>query len=267
MWCFFDESWPGSRKNELLVIAGILVNEEILNDLDGLLYQVRSKYYGKEHAKNASFELKGKDLLSNSSFRLLSRGDIPYVKNHAVVKDILGWLIKEREDKKSNNYIRVFASVVYGDNPQLLCPDTRKIPWPYRILCRNISTAVANTYPSRRAILIYDQRFQTQTELAITLRQFNQALKVPNIHPVPYFGVSHAVPALQISDIIVYIIARYFNGDDRFLPFYELVKRLQWSGVVGGKNFFGINSWRELADGRYEKIKPKRKRAGALGKS
>lgn len=255
MWCFFDESWPDDKKEQLVVVAGMLVNEEFLPNLDRLIYATQKKYFGEEHAKDPKIEFKGNQLLSNASFKLAQRiqGSGTFVRNHAAVKDILGYLVKEREDHGSPHYIRVFASAVFGDKPQLLCKDHKKIPTPYRILCQNISTAVAECDASKRAILIYDQRFEAQTGLAITLKGYNAGLKIANLHPAPYFGVSHASACLQISDIIVYIIARHLAGDKRFEPFYDWIRRLQWMSESAGKLYYGINSWRETSPGTFNK--------------
>lgn len=255
MWCFFDESWPSDHKGDLLVVAGILVNDEFLPTLDKLVYKVKKKYFGEEKAKDPNNELKGTQLLSNYSFKLATERlkEVGYVRNHALVKDLLGELVKEREDAESINYIRIFASAVFGEKPQLLCPDMNKTPTPYRWLCKNISRAVAEFDSNRRAILIYDQRFKVQTSLAITLKNFNHGLHVPNLHPVPYFGVSHATPCLQISDVIVYVIAKHLSGDKRFQQYYNLIKRLQWTMEDDGKLYYGINSWKEGPAGVYSK--------------
>lgn len=255
MWCFFDESWPDDNKGDLVVVAGILVNDEFLPALDRLVFKLKRKYLGEENAKNPESELKGTHLLSNFTFKLAQQppDKVPYVKNHALVKDLLGELIKERDDNESNNYIRVFASAVSGNRPELLCPDMKRIPVPYKWLCQNISRAVEQYDNSRRAVLIYDQRFRVQTSLAITIKNFNLGLRIGNLHPVPYFGVSHATPCLQISDVIVYIIAKHLAGDRRFQPFYDLVKRLQWTDEVDGRLFYGINSWKESTAGYYTK--------------
>jgi hypothetical protein len=255
MWCFFDESWAVTATSRLLVVAGLLVNSEFLPKLDDQLYRTKRKYFGQEHAKNRAYELKGKDLLSNASFRMAERLDSEraFVHNHAVVKELLGYLVKEKEDDSSPHYIRVFASAVLGPNPQLLCPDLRRIPPPYKWLCLNISRAVAEAAPDKNAVLIYDQRFQVQTGLAITLKGFNSGLGIKNLHPTPYFGVSHATPCLQLSDIIVFIISRHLAGDRRFQPFYNLVKRLQWTAEVDGRLLYGINSWLEPSQGAYTK--------------
>lgn len=206
MWCFIDETWISHSQipnYTVGVIAGILAEDAILPQLDKLLYAVQRKYYGQDHAKDPSRELKGESLLSNMAFSLEERNVRSINLN--IVKEILNYL---NAQGKEGRYLKLFASAVYGQRPQLLCPDPKNMPLPYRTICRNISRAVADFDENQTAIMVYDQRFKAQTGLAIAMKAFVQGLKIPNLHPVPYFGVSHATPALQVSDILVHIIGK-----------------------------------------------------------
>jgi len=250
MWCFFDESWilhaarPDYRVG---VFAGILTEEAYLAQLDRVLYAVRKKYYGKDHARDYSRELHGNQLLSNSAFRIEQKTG--FSKNLSVVREILAYLLQT-----NSHYLKVFASVVYGGDPKLLCPDPRQIPHPYKIIIQNVSTAVADFDNSRRAITIYDQRVKAQNGIAVAVKAFIQGRNIPHLHPVPYFGVSHASPALQVSDIITHIIAKRWAGHKHIYSFYEQVKNLQWTKEIEGHlRHYGINTWYEDREGRYQK--------------
>ena len=67
MWCFFDESWVENGELSLMAVGGVLLSEEVLPAIDDLLYNTRKKYFGVDHAKDPSNELKGNQLLSNST--------------------------------------------------------------------------------------------------------------------------------------------------------------------------------------------------------
>jgi len=247
MWCFFDETWIEHTKIpdfKVGVFAGILTEEDFLPKLERLLYGVRRKYFGAENAKNPSYELRGSDLLSNNSFRLEQK--YGYSRNLSIVREIISYLQSEDE-----HYIRFFASAVYGRNPRLLCPEPKNIPWPYRTLCLNISRAVAEYAPERRAVAIYDQRFQAETGIAIAMKAFIQGLGLPNLHPVPYFGVSHATPGLQVADILTHIVGKQWAKNRNFQLFYDQVKQLQWTKTEGVRTIYGVNTWYEADDGRY----------------
>ncbi|WP_449246979.1 DUF3800 domain-containing protein [Desulfarculus baarsii] len=260
MWCFIDECWPNQDKSELMVIGGLLVNSEFIPEIDKLIYRIKRKYFGEDRARDSQWELKGSRLLSNRSFAQDINED-SLNNRHALVKDVLGELIKEREDSESSHYIRVVASAVFGKKPQLLCPDLRNAPLPYKKLCLSINKAVQDHDAGRKAVQIFDQRVKVQTELAITLRNFNAGLALKHVHPTPFFGVSHATSCLQVADIVVYIIAKCFSGNKEFVPFYSLVKRLQWDGIENGAMLYGINSWEEGEDGRYRSTSPKKKKS------
>jgi hypothetical protein len=250
MWCFFDESWMQHATRDQYrvgVFAGILTEEGFLDHLDRMLFAVRQKYYGREHARDYTRELHGTKLLSNNAFRLEQKTG--FSTNLSIVREVLAYLLQREE-----YYLRVFASVVYGRDPKLLCPEPRRIPHPYKIIIQNVSEAVRDFDEKRRAITIYDQRVKTQNGIAVAVKSFIQGRDIPNLHPVPYFGVSHASPALQVSDLITHIIAKRWAGQKHVFPFYEQVKNLQWTKKVNtSTTYYGINTWYEDHDGRYQK--------------
>lgn len=244
MWFFVDECWlDNPAGGKAAVLGGLLITEEFASELDKALYRIRKKYFGIEHAKNPDAELKASNLLSNSAFRLKERHPEQEIKNIRVVEDVLGFLIRQKETDPTS--INVFASIVKGTSPQLICPDPKSIPRYFAQLVRNVSAATIAHDAGKITKLIFDQRFNAQKEISVGIKGFVKGLGVSNIHPVPYFGSSHASAPIQTVDIITHIIAKRKIGRREFIDLYDMVEQLQWRETVGSKTNYGIRKYTE----------------------
>lgn len=250
MWCFMDESWTDSRDGQRIgVLFGLTMPYDALRLVDRRLFAVRKKYYDQRykngHAKNYERELKGKDLLSGWSFKLMSKNKGEPPVNHCVAREILSWVGDHREELR----LDAFAMIVYGADPRLECVEPRRLELPYRDLLRRISACCGEREPGGYVTLVFDSREVVQKANAIAFRNFIAGTQITNINPCPYFAVSNVEPAIQVADICAYIIAKRAAGDKRFLdPWYQELKRIQWSGKVNDVLWFGFR--------RYDQVGP-----------
>jgi hypothetical protein len=226
MWLFVDESWsPDGRNPAYGVMLGALVRHDQLDRLENLLFAIRRKYYGREQAKNLSYELKGNELLSNYVLRLWKpRSALP--RNLCVVRELISY-----PQRHPQFYIRLFASTVYSADvrpPSLLSPDPKKLADPFRHLLESASRAAAEDAPGRTITLVFDQRRGAQKEIAIAVRNFVGGMNLPNVHRHPYVAVSNVSPGIQVADIFAHLLSKRVQKVRAIMELYEGMKSLQW---------------------------------------
>lgn len=244
MWFFIDESWsPKDSSSPFGLLSGVLVEESKLPDLDRFLFQVRKKYYGSEHARDYTRDLKGNTLLSNAMIRMWSKiGSMP--NNICVVKEMLTYPTINPEI-----YFKTFASFIYSSNgelPDLLNPDPKKLATPIKSIIENVSMAATEHNPDASVKLIFDQRLGAQEGLAIAMRHFIAGIGLKNIHPYPYFAVSNICPGIQFADVFAYLLSRRAQKVKELFPLYKLWMGHQWQSPVGATpHRYGLGRWNE----------------------
>lgn len=245
MRCYFDESWQESVTGlRIGVLFGLLLDKAISCNLDNLLYQVRKKYYGKTQAKNRNSELKGNLLLSNQTFQIAARNPNVMPINHCIAMEIISWCILSTDAK-------VFASIVYGPDPHLKCMDPKHLELPFSDLCVKISQAASEIKPDHEVSLVFDQRLGAQKNIAISIYNFIGGSGLDNLNSHPYFGVSNVDPGIQVADIFAYIVGKRALKDQKFIHWYERIKKLQWSGKISGKKRWGFQRYDAQSDGSF----------------
>jgi len=249
MWCFVDESWHEGKQEHVGVLAAVLGSEAEFEALNRHLFRIRRKYYGDEHARNLRHELKGTTLFSNNSFKHQSAG---FSKNLSVGREIIEWL--------TNSPIRLVGICVYGDSmPPLLAPQLKQLATPFRELCIRM---IAGVPKGQRGQLIFDQRLGAQEEISISVHNYLAGVSGPKrLVPYPMIGVSNVWPGLQLADIVAHVLGRYATGDDRFLPFYRKLARVQMVGEDhNGKKVFGFRRIQWLGADQYGARKARTKK-------
>ncbi len=229
MWCFIDESWsPDEYRPRFGVLLGVLILNEQLSRLDDFLFATRKKYFGLKHAKDRELDLKGKELLSNGVLKRWKKtGQIP--KNVCVVKEVLGLPIKAPEF-----YVRVFGSTVFSPDdrlPSLVSPDVRQLAAPFRSLIQNVAAAAREYSPERSVNIVFDQRLDAQSKIAIAVTNFIAGTQLTNVRRYPYFAVSNVSPGVQVADIFAHLLAKRAQGHKRVMGLYNDLKRLQWEST------------------------------------
>jgi hypothetical protein len=229
MWCFIDESWQENQSEHVGSLAAVIGGKADFDELASQLYRFRKKYYGEQNARDMRSELKGKDLFSNQSFKLVAKG---YSKNLSLVRDVLEWLPKSK--------IRLVAICIYGKTrPPLLSPNIKSLSTPFRELCARVSVCVP-THTSCQ--LVFDQRLGAQEDISISVFNYLIGLQEnQRLNPHPLVGVSNVFAGLQLADIAAHIIGNYSLGDRRFAFYYNKLKQVQAHGKDHhDKEIFGL---------------------------
>ncbi len=234
MWLFVDETWsPSEHVPAFGILFGVLVRHDQLGKLEDLLFAVRRKYYGREHAKDLRRELKGSDLLSNAILkRWEPRGPLP--RNLCIVREILSYA------RVQEFHLRLFASIVYSStshHPELLAPDARRLADPFRHLVESAAHAAADTHHDSSVTLIFDQRVRVQKDLAIAVRNYVVGMGLHNVHPYSYFATSNASPGIQVADICAHLLSKRVQGVERIASLYHDLRHLQWESNGNPKRY------------------------------
>ncbi|QBG48155.1 DUF3800 domain-containing protein [Verrucomicrobia bacterium S94] len=238
MWCYVDESWQKNEDEHLGVLAAIVGPEDIFEKLNRQLFHLRKKYYGIEHARDMTRELKGTSLLSNSSFKMQEKHG--FSKNLAIAHEVFAWVPLHAPG------LKLISISVYGDKkPPLLAPDPKKLSRPFKELCVRINSAIPK---GKRCQLVFDQRVSAQEGIAVAVVNYLAGMKEnTRMRKCPLMGVSNTIGGLQLADMAAYVMGKYNSGDDRFLRYYKMLSvfqlhaefeirslhgfvRLQWDG-------------------------------------
>jgi len=218
-WCFIDESWQeNTNANEHVgVFAAVLCSWDTHEALDNCMFRARRKYFGETHAKDRDIELKGKDLLSNATFKRSQ--ETKYSKNLCVAREILEFASKQD--------IQLIVGVIRArTKPPLLASDPRHLDAPFLRLCERI---MAHTKPGKRSLLVFDQRIRAQEGISVALTNFLRGLpkEQSRIYPLPLIAISHVCPGIQLADLVAYVAGRAALGDQHVRPYYKLIQKLE----------------------------------------
>ncbi len=231
MWCYVDESWQKNGDEHLGVLAAILGPEAVFERLDRQLFILRRKYYGEEHARDMTRELKGTALLSNNSFKMQEIHD--YSKNLTIVHEVFSWVELHAPE------LKLISISVYGDKkPPLLSTDPKKLARPFKELCTRI---LAGTPKGKRCQLVFDQRVSAQEGIAIAVVNYLAGMQVDHhLRKSPLMGVSNTIGGLQLADLAAYVLGKYNSGDERFLRYYRMLNKFQLHAKVNKRELHGF---------------------------
>ncbi|MFN0053002.1 MAG: hypothetical protein ACKV0T_12520 [Planctomycetales bacterium] len=232
MWCFFDESYPD--EGGVTTVVAVLLHARSLPHIDQVIYRAKRKYFGREHAKDLSLELKGQKLLSNYSFKMAQQYGSS--KNHLVVQEVISELWKNVDEHP----VYVFGAAVYGAKDILRQPG--KLSFPLVEILRRVSAAAGESGASVLVNLVFDEQL-ADLQVAISLRRFVSGVQLRNVSHYPLIGVSHVTPGIQLADIGAYILGRRAVGDLRFKAWLSQLRQLEWTGTINGYSRMGIQRW------------------------
>ncbi len=249
-WCYIDESWQNNEGGEqIAVLAAVIGGQEDFRSLDPFLFRIRRKYFGEEHAKDRTRELKGNKLLASTSFRMQDKHG--YSQNLAVAREILEWLARSK--------LRVIGVTVYGDRqPSLLAREAKQLDRPFKELCLRVKHAIPE---NEQGFMVFDQRVGAQEPISIAISNYLAGMPDnDNLYPHPLVGVSNVHNGVQVADLAAYVLGRWASGDERFKTFYNLISSCQWRGIIQGKNKFGLVRLQHHGDSSYvirrERLRP-----------
>lgn len=231
MWCYVDESWQKNDREHMGVLAAVLGTEAVFEKLDRQLFAFRRKYYGSEHARDMTRELKGASLLSNNSFRMQNL--YGYSKNLAIVHEVFSWVALHAPE------LKLIGISVYGDKrPPLLAPDPKMLSRPFKELCTRILSGIPK---GKRCQLVLDQRVSAQEGIAIAVLNYLAGMQTNHrLRKCPLMGVSNTVGGLQLADMAAYVLGKYDSGDERFLGHYRMLNKFQFHANVDGRELHGF---------------------------
>jgi hypothetical protein len=235
MWLFVDESWsPPGYIPAYGVLLGVLVRHDQLDRLENLLFAVRKKYYGRDHAKDLRRELKGNELMSNHVLRLWKPRS-PAPRNLCIVRELITY-----PKLNPDFHLRLVASIVYStgrQSPPLVSPDPRQLAEPFRHLVQSASMATQEHAPERAVTLVFDERLGSQRDIAIAVRNFVSGMRLPNVHRYPYFAVSNVSPGIQLADVFAHLLSKRVQQVRPIMGLYSEMRPLQWASQGTPKRF------------------------------
>lgn len=239
-WCYIDESWQHEGDEQIAVLAAVIGGQREFLALDQFLFRVRRKYFGEEHAKDRTRELKGNKLLSNTSFRMQEKHG--YSQNLAVAREVLEWMVRSK--------LRYVGVTVYGEKqPSLLAQDVKQLDRPFKELCLRIKYAIPG---NEQGFMVFDQRVGAQEPISIAISNYLAGmLDNDKLYPHPLVGVSNVHSGVQVADLAAFVLGRWASGDDRFKTYYNLISSSQWKGTVQEKSRFGLVRLQHHGDCRY----------------
>jgi len=257
-WCFIDESWQESKHEHIGVLAAVVCSWSTHEKLAREMFRLRRKYYGEAHARDHTLELKGRELLSNASFKHAITHN--FSKNLTIAREILEFAHLEN--------IRVSAGAFYGDKqPPLLSSNPKLLAPPFRELCVRLWAQLS---APGHAHIVFDQRLGAQEGISIAMHNYLSGMAAPHrILPLPLVAVSNICAGLQLADLVAFIVGRYSAGDERFLGWYKLVSRLQVEAKDHHKRpVFGLFRLQWAGGENYlaRRIRTKKVESGASGK-
>jgi hypothetical protein len=231
MWCFVDESWHQNGNEHIGVLAAVMGPEETFSKLERQLFVVRRKYYGEEHARNLMQELKGVSLFANNSFKMLELHK--FSKNLSVAHELLSWAELNAPE------LKLIGISVYGDHkPPLLASNPKLLSRPFKELCLRV---LADIPRGKRCQMVFDQRVGAQEGIAVSVLNYLAGMKIDHqLRKCPLMGVSNTLGGLQFADIAAYILGKYNSGDERFLPYYRMLNKLQLHAETAKGNLHGF---------------------------
>jgi len=253
---FIDESWQSNTDGHVGVLAAVTGRRSVFDDLARRAFELRRKYYGDAHARNLRHELKGRDLFSNSSFKLAEKG---YSKNQCIARELLEFAAQAG--------LKVAVVSVFGAHkPALLSADPKQLSAPFRELCLRLICSVPKNSTGQ---LIFDQRLGAQEDISIAVHNYLAGIKEPRrLLPLPLVAVSNVAPGLQLADIIAHVIGRHGLGEPRFATWYRLARRLQVEGLDHhGRKIYGFVRIRWLGGEEFVPFRSdKKNESGSSGK-
>ncbi len=218
MWCFVDESWHQSGSEHVGVLAAIMGPEEVFPKLERQLFTIRRKYYGEDHARNLMQELKGSSLFANNSFKMLELHK--FSKNLSVAHEVFSWAEIHAPE------LKLIGVSVYGDQkPPLLASNPKLLSRPFKELCLRV---LADIPKGKRCQMVFDQRVGAQEGIAVSILNYLAGMKTDHqLRKCPLMGVSNTLGGVQFADLAAYVLGKYNSGDERFLPYYRMLNKLQ----------------------------------------
>lgn len=234
---FLDESGVDQRDSPYEVLAGVAVQDQHLWNLICRIQEAELEYFGQS-VTSGPLELKGKSLLKRKTFRLAAQ--LPAMEaeeRKALAQSCLekGLQAQGRATLSGANraeltalaqakiafvnkilelcgsyYVKAFASIVPRSAPRPAGDFLRK---DYAYLFERFFYFLEDSQPGELGLVIFDELERSQCHLLINQMALyfrNTAkgrLRAARIIPEPFFVHSELTTAIQIADLVAYIIS------------------------------------------------------------
>lgn len=229
-WCYIDESWRDGPNEKIGVLAATIGTSNDFEKLEKVMFAARRKYFGLDHAKDKTLELKGTSILSKQSFKMLEK--------HGHSKNL--WLVREVLEAVKTTSIRYAGVTVYGTTqPSLLAPNAKDLARPFRELCLRLLAAIPK---NEEGTIVFDQRVGAQEDISIAISNYLAGMADNNsLHPHPFVGVSNVHAGLQLADLTAFILGKWAEGDNQFQRYYKFLTASQMIGKLNrDKKIYGL---------------------------
>jgi len=223
MLIFFDEtfraslSYPGAT---LGALCGVAIPEKQLHRVADDVFRLKLKHFGNDFAREK--EIKGKELLKNSIFRLAERGIES--RNLALAVDLLDYLHRK--------HLYVFGCVCFEKGMQKFqCDDVRALDMTFRYVFERIDMFMKIEFKDRMAKLVFDDRdYGINQKNAEAITNFFQrsavGLSLDSILKTPFFAISQSQNiGLQLADFVTTVIGMRFSSHPHSKKYFEMLNK------------------------------------------
>jgi hypothetical protein len=83
----------------------------------------------------------------------------------------------------------------------------------------------------------------------ISLHRFIKGIKLPNIHPYPYFAVSNVSPGVQVADVFAHLLSKRVQKKEAVMDLFRELMQLQWVSKRTKPQRFGFIRFEERFQG------------------
>ena len=235
---FVDESGVDRRDSPYEVLAGVAIQDQHLWNLVCRIQDAEIEYFGRRVAAG-TLELKGRSLLKKKTFRLAEQlPPLDPPERLRLAQSCLEKGVQARETGQASSgvtraeltalaqakiafvaralelcvshYVRAFASIVPRSAPR---PEGKFLRKDYAYLFERFFYFLEDSSATDLGLVIFDELERSQChvlvdQMTLYFRKTGKGrLRAARVIPEPFFVHSELTTAIQISDLVAYIIA------------------------------------------------------------
>jgi hypothetical protein len=226
---FIDESGHDGKLSPYEVLAGVSVEDRELWNLITAIQQIEIECFGRRYSEGAS-ELKGKKILKAKVFRhamsrpefepedrrrlaklALDRGDIANIEQLAALGQAKIDFVRRTLTLCSQHRCRAFASIVPTNAPRPVTGEHLRKDYSY--LFQRFFYFLEDVSPESLGFVVFDEIEKSKSHLLINqmFKYFRETTtgrtRAGRIIPEPFFVHSELTTAIQLADLVAYILA------------------------------------------------------------
>ena len=276
---FIDESGHDGKASPHEVLAGVSVEDRELWNLISAIQQIEIECFGRRYSEGVS-ELKGKKILKTKVFRhamsrpefdredrrslaklALDRGNIATPDQLAALGQAKIEFVRKTLTICAQHRCRAFASIVPRGAPRP--PSGDHLRKDYSYLFQRFFYFLEDVSPESLGFVVFDEIEKAKSHLLINqmFKYFKETTtgrsRAGRIIPEPFFVHSELTTAIQIADLVAYLLAWGIQvgamgppARPELAEFGQLVCNLRYKSVreMHGNPYFGIWSFAVIED-------------------